>query len=116
MAPQLAVNDRVVTDDDRVGTVTAVAACPNVVTLLMDDTGEPMHQVRPESLRRAHLVRTQGGAFIHRQDCPMARRGSAMPWLWADGAPEEMVRRAIVQMGYRTCKSCVPFMPIRGSR
>lgn len=114
MAIKLAVNDRVVTTDDRVGTVTVVG--PHVVRLTMDDTGEPMDQVRPETLRRAHFVRTQGGAFVHRQDCPMARRGGAMPWLWADDVPEEMVRRAIVQMGYRTCKSCVPFMPIRGGR
>lgn len=66
-----------------------------------------------------HLVRTNGGAMIHRDSCNYVagRNGSkAVPWLWADKAPLEMVRRAVIQFGYRSCKVCMPLPDGRGQR
>jgi hypothetical protein len=63
-------------------------------------------------MARRHLVLTHAtnGAYtmVHRGTCHMAKRGNAKPWEWADHAPLEMVRRAVVRGDYRTCRTCWP--------
>lgn len=57
------------------------------------------------------LTHQPGGqkyTMVHRNTCHMAQRGRAKPWSWADNAPMEMVRKAVVRADYRTCRTCWP--------
>lgn len=54
------------------------------------------------------LVRTRNGMMVHHQDCHMAKRGHAVPWLWADKVSADEVLRAVSQFGYRQCNRCRP--------
>ncbi len=69
-----------------------------------------------------HLVRTRGGAMIHRADCPSVQPrkrvkappwqfrspDGGVPWLWADDKPESVIAWVTVRNGYRTCQHCRP--------
>lgn len=56
------------------------------------------------------LVRTGGGALVHRSDCVHTRRPAhPIPWLWAEGREIEEVQRAMPLVGARECRDCHPF-------
>lgn len=54
------------------------------------------------------LVRTQDGLMIHHQDCHMAKRGKATPWVWADTVSGQRLLDAVAQFRYRQCSRCRP--------
>lgn len=57
------------------------------------------------------LVRTKGGAVLHRDTCPrvvMAVTSSARPWAWADDVPWGSVTYAVTTGAIRVCKVCRP--------
>lgn len=57
-----------------------------------------------------YLVRTDGGALVHRSDCLNARRPvTSVPWLWAEGREVEEVQRAMPLVGATACRECHPF-------
>ncbi len=57
-----------------------------------------------------HLVRTGGGAMVHRSDCVHVHRPvKSVPWLWAEGREVEEVQRAMPLVGAQACRDCHPF-------
>lgn len=55
-----------------------------------------------------NLVRTRGGAVIHRSDCQYNRSGRGVPWLWADTVSINDIQHAVDQLGYHVCTVCQP--------
>jgi len=56
----------------------------------------------------AHLVRTRGGAMIHREDCRHAASKGAYPWMWADGKTHGEIRSQVLRMRFDLCRKCRP--------
>ena len=57
-----------------------------------------------------HLVRTGGGALVHRSNCRAVQRPvKSIPWLWAEGREVDEVERAMPLVGARACLDCHPF-------
>lgn len=104
-------DDRVVGPRQRVGTVLYALGAARGGPVLVEFDGEhgreTFHSDSPD-IRRASLVRTGRLGMIHRQECSMARRGNAVPWLWADDNDPVTVKGFIKAMRYRTCDRCRP--------
>lgn len=105
VAPHLRAGDRVVYANR--GAATVIAATAYRCTLVLDD-GTRLDQCVVADARRTTYVRTNGGRTIHTAECHMARRGRAMPWVWAEGLPNNKIRRGIEMADLRCCRRCLP--------
>jgi len=55
----------------------------------------------------AELVRTSGGAVIHRATCRYATQ-HVHPWEWAEGRAYVEIRLCARRLRYKLCKVCKP--------
>lgn len=56
----------------------------------------------------AELVRTNGGATVHRIECDV-KGTRAAPWLWAQSKSIAEVAATSAQLGVKPCGTCHPY-------